>query len=199
VSKANSATGDKILSEADLENVLDMSSSIPACGVNACADQALNGLRILHRDLLPGVQGRDLLWERAAELELRTDGQVSANGSCRIMPIGEAWLGLNLARDEDWGLLNPWLECDGDLSDWGRVEEALLGRDAKALVARGRLMGLPVSLLPEIALAENTGKSESLDQTPWFQFTPAAKTTPQSLNTAKPMSELQVVDLSAWA
>lgn len=200
MSKANSATGDKILSEADLENVLDMSSSIPACGVNACADQALNGLRILHRDLLPGVQGRDLLWERAAELELRTDGQVSANGSCRIMPIGEAWLGLNLARDEDWGLLNPWLECDGDLSDWGRVEEALLGRDAKALVARGRLMGLPVSLLPEIALAENTGKSESLDQTPWFQFTPAAKTTPQSLNTAKPMSELQVVDLSAlWA
>ena len=200
MSKANSSAGDKILSEADWENVLDMSSSIPTCGVNACADQALDRLRVLHQDLLPGVQGKDLLWERAAELELRTDGQVSANGSCRLMAIGEAWLGLNLAREEDWGLLNPWLECDGDLSNWGRVEEALLGRDAKTLVARGRLMGLPVSLLPETALAEKTGTSELLDQTPWFQFTPAAETTPQSLNTPKPMPELQVVDLSAlWA
>ena len=177
-----------------------MGGSIPACGVNACADQALDALRVWHCDLLPGVMGRDLLWERAAELGLRAKGQVSANGSCRIMATGNGWLGLNLAREEDWGLLNPWLEQDGDLSEWAHVEEALLERDAKALVARGRLMGLPVSLLPEKVMSESAGASEILDGAPVFEFTPDANVTLRSFNTTQPMSGFKVVDLSAlWA
>ena len=198
--KINSSAGDKILSEADWENILDMGGSIPACGVNACADQALDALRVWHCDLLPGVMGRDLLWERAAELGLRAKGQISANGSCRIMATGNGWLGLNLAREEDWGLLNPWLEQDGDLSEWAHVEEALLERDAKALVARGRLMGLPVSLLPEKVMSESAGASEILDGAPVFEFTPDANVTLRSFNTTQPMSGFKVVDLSAlWA
>ena len=188
------------MSEADWGNVLDMGDSIPACGVNACADQALDALRVWHSDLLPGVMGRDLLWERAAELGLRAKGQISANGSCRIMATGNGWLGLNLAREEDWGLLNPWLEQDGDLSEWAHVEEALLERDAKALVARGRLMGLPVSLLPEKVMSESAGASEILDGAPVFEFTPDANVTLRSFNTTQPMSGFKVVDLSAlWA
>jgi|TARA_B110000967_G_C18859711_1_gene549205 hypothetical protein len=188
------------LSKVDWENVLDIASSIPASGANACADQALDTLRVWHKDLLPGVAGRDLLWERAAELNLLPNGQTSANGSCRIMAVGDDWLGLNLARNEDWELLNAWLEQDDDLSNWAHIEKALLVRDAQVLLARARSMGLAASRLSEKNLAESAGASELLDQPPWFEFTSAAKTAPQSLNTAKALSELQVVDLSAlWA
>lgn len=188
------------MSEANWKDVLDMDGSIPACGVNACADQALDALRLLHVGLLPGVMGRDLLWERSAELGLRAKDQISANGSCRLMATNSGWLGLNLARAEDWGLLNPWLEQDGDLSAWEHVEEALIGRDAKDLVARGRLMGLPVSFLPEKAVAEGTGVSENLDSALRFEFTPDAKATLRPFNTVQPKFGLKVVDLSAlWA
>lgn len=198
--RTNSSAGDKILSEADWKNVLDMDSTIPVCGVNTCADQALDALRVWHSDLLPGVMGRDLLWERSAELGLRANGQISANCSCRIMTADNGWLGLNLAREEDWGLLNPWLQQDGDLSEWGHVEEALIGRDAKALVARGRLMGLPVSFLPGKVIAESAGVSEILGGAPVFEFTSDAQATLRPFNTAQSMSGLKVVDLSVlWA
>ncbi len=188
------------MSEADWGNVLDMGDSIPACGVNACADQALDALRVWHSDLLPGVMGRDLLWERAAELGLRAKGQISANGSCRIMATGNGWLGLNLAREEDWGLLNAWLQQDDDLSNWVYIEEALLARDAEVLLARGRLMGLPVAFLPKTPPVERVDAKQFLDSAPWFEFTADAKIAAQQVGDVRALAEMKVVDLSAlWA
>jgi len=205
VSNANSSAGEKILSDADWENVLDIGSSIPASGINACADQALESLRHWRKDLLPNVQGRDLLWERAGELGLGPSGQISANGSCRLMPTRNGWLALNLARDEDWALVNPWLEQEGDFSSWVFIEKALSQRDGVDLLQRGRLMGLPVALVP-FFLGEGSAKEDSdkkaLGPTKdlgWFTFTPSLVPA-QSLSDRKPMSSMKVVDLSAlWA
>ena len=59
------------------------------------------------------------------------------------MACKDGWLGINLARDSDWTLLNAWLETDVRLTDWPALKAALIQRSGLDLLDRGREMGLP--------------------------------------------------------
>jgi len=152
----------------------------------ACASGALMAIRdLLDRDPLPGLQGADLLTERATLLGLPAPGQVSANGSCHLLPARDGWLALNLARDEDRSLLPAWLEHQGKLPDLGAVAQLVQQQSADLLVGRGRLMGLPLAACGPPTRADN-----------WFARIYASQ--PPALNQRQ--SQPLVVDLSSlWA
>lgn len=107
-----------------------------------------------------------LLGERAALASPpRTrQGPRSVGGSCRLLRCADAWIALNLPRDEDIALLPAWLEASiEDLpatgSDSGNGEarthellsRAVVGRPAAELIERARLLGLPAARLGEVA------------------------------------------------
>ena len=117
------------------------------CGsIGECANGALAALRSLtSTDLLAGVDGTDLLTERAKLLELKTPGRISANGTCRLIKSNSCWIALNLARQEDWALMPAWLQTGLPCDSWQSLELLIQQQCGHNLVLRGRLMGLPVT------------------------------------------------------
>ena len=152
----------------------------------ACASGALTAIRsLLDRDPLPGVQGADLLTERATLLGLPAAAQVSANGRCHLLATRDGWLAINLARDEDWSLLPAWLEHQGALPDLGAVAQLVKQASTDLLVGRGRLMGLPLAACGPPARMDN-----------WFTRLHASP----PLSPDRRQSQPLVVDLSSlWA
>lgn len=111
----------------------------------ACADGALAALQALVPDAqLRGWRGAELLSERAQLLGHTRRGPISPGGSCRLLPVADGCIALNLARDEDWDLLPAWLEEDCD-RNWDAAATLLKTRSAASLVARGRELGLAVA------------------------------------------------------
>jgi hypothetical protein len=96
---------------------------------------------------LPGYSGASLLSERAALLGLTRRGQVSANGSCRLLPAKDGWVALNLARVDDWDMLPALFETDQVIRTEEELSHHVSRSSAQDLVDRGRLMGLPVTLV----------------------------------------------------
>ncbi|MCZ6887209.1 MAG: CoA transferase [Gammaproteobacteria bacterium] len=148
----------------------------------SCARGALDVFRAMAGgDVLPGVNGGSLLAERAALLALTRHGNVSANGTCRLYAAADGWIALNLARDEDRGLIPAWLQTsEVDL------ETAIAVRSRGALLERGRLLGLPVASVGEYPVE------------PWVRVDRLRDPAPSGLGSghAGPL----VVDLSAlWA
>jgi hypothetical protein len=118
------------------------------CSIQDCADGALNALRtIADRELLPGVDGSALVTERAKFLGFRNPGQVSANGTCRLIHARDDWIALSLAREEDWKLIPAWLEEEVKEVDWPSIASRIRSRSSAVLADRGRMMGLPVTVL----------------------------------------------------
>jgi hypothetical protein len=99
------------------------------------------------RDPFEGSDPVALLGERAALLGLRRRGRVSPGGSCRLLPTRDGWIAPNLARVDDRKLLPAWLECAPRPAEcpWDFAARAVRQREAEALVARGRLMGMAVA------------------------------------------------------
>lgn len=130
--------GDELITDSVLDT-----GSIPVSNLNDCADVVLQSLRRFNPELLAGVVGSDLLWERAAELGIAPKGHSSANQVCRLLPTSRGYLALNMARPEDWSLLPAWLQTP--VENWQQVAEAVAQRPTEALIERGRLMGLALS------------------------------------------------------
>ena len=65
-----SSSGVCILGDGLITDSLLDTGSIPVSNLNECADVVLQSLRRFNPELLAGVVGSDLLWERAAELVL---------------------------------------------------------------------------------------------------------------------------------
>ncbi len=139
-----------------------------------------------------------LLGERAALAGLQRQGDRSCGGATRLLPAGDGWLALSLARPSDAELLAAWL---GDAvawaeDPWASVGPALADRGVSELVDGGTLLGLPVAALPaarDIALQggdDDAGPAAGLPvvATGFGDATPSAA------------SDLLVVDLSSlWA
>ncbi|MBK7949006.1 MAG: CoA transferase [Deltaproteobacteria bacterium] len=91
-----------------------------------------------------------LLGERAALFGFGRRGRGSCGGSARLVAARDGALAVNLPRDDDWRLLEAWLEAPlGDIEarrDWAAVEQAIAKREAAGLVERGREIGLAVAL-----------------------------------------------------
>jgi hypothetical protein len=103
------------------------------------ADAQLAALR------LTGLSAAQLLTERAAISGYVSHGTIAPGGSCRLLHAADGGIALNLAREDDWGLLPAWLESD-IAADWDAVAAAVRVRDARQLVERGREIGLAVAL-----------------------------------------------------
>ncbi len=110
----------------------------------SCADACLDAFRALTASpVLPGVTGAQLLAERTAFTDSVRNGAVSPGGSCRLLPCRDGWIGVTLARPDDWDLVPAWLQGDPPF-DWAGVTAAVKVRVANDLLARGRLLGLAV-------------------------------------------------------
>jgi hypothetical protein len=95
------------------------------------------------------VDGPSLLGERAACAGLARGGRIAPGRASRLLGTRDGWIALSLARPDDVDLLPAWLEeapARFTAADpWPAVGLAVAERPAAALVARGRLLGLPVS------------------------------------------------------
>jgi crotonobetainyl-CoA:carnitine CoA-transferase CaiB-like acyl-CoA transferase len=116
--------------------------------VNRIADQALDALRALSgTPLLPGVSGSDFLTQRSCLMDLKAEGQRSANGSCHLWPcLDGKWIALNLSRPQDWELLPALFQQNQTLSHLQEVAERISQYPADMLLSRGRTLGLAIGI-----------------------------------------------------
>ena len=101
--------------------------------------------RLAGSERLRVLDGGALLGERAALAGLARRGAVSPGGSCRLLRAADGWIAASLARPDDARLLPAWLG-EGEAGDpWRFVAERVTGRGVDEIVARARLLGLPVA------------------------------------------------------
>jgi CoA-transferase family III len=134
-----------------------------------------------------GLDTLALLGERAALMGLWRRGAVSCGGSCHLLPSSAGWVAVSLPREEDMESVPAWLELDHlpptAPATWRAVEGALARRGATELLARARLLALPVAAVGEVAAG--------LPGVRWSRLGDAP---------ARPLAGLRVTDLSAlWA
>lgn len=124
----------------------------PGC-IPSCADGALQAIRkLIRKPLLAQTLGSTLLCERAALLDLNRRGSVSPNGSCRLLETKDGWIALNLARQDDWALMNAWLDStqninmlENDMCRWRQISAQVRLLETSFLLTRGRMLGIPVA------------------------------------------------------
>jgi len=92
--------------------------------------------------------------DRGSEFARHSPGLWSANRHARMVRALDGWLAVNLARSEDRTLLPAWLEREIDDEPWQTVVSFARQRRQADLLARARLLGLPVSIVGEVAAAE---------------------------------------------
>lgn len=85
--------------------------------------------------------------ERAAELGLCRRGQVSANGSARLVEARDGWLAANLARPDDREAVPAWIGCGLDEEPWTALEAAARRRTAADLAEAGQELGIPCAVV----------------------------------------------------
>jgi len=139
-----------------------------------------------------GVEAAQLLTERAAISGYVSRGAISAGGTCRLLDAADGGIALNLARDDDWVLLPAWLECDV-APHWEAVLDRVRERPARALVERGREIGLAVAV-DEMPVASAVGGASAPTGS---GLKPLPQPVPNSCANARPP---RVIDLSSlWA
>jgi crotonobetainyl-CoA:carnitine CoA-transferase CaiB-like acyl-CoA transferase len=141
---------------------------------------------------LADLDGLALLGERAAFGQLSRQGAVSCGASTRLVPAGQGWLAVSLARPEDRRALPAWLERDIPVADpWPSLVDAVAGRDPAELDARAALLGLPIAAVGSVASPDH----------PSFGLPVTADPAGEATRTpSMPRETTLVVDLSAlWA
>lgn len=148
----------------------------------ACAQGAWLALAALApAQLSPSFAAYRLLGERAAIAGLSRQGRISAGGACRLWPMADGMLALNLAREEDFELLPAWTE--GAITDLDDLAAVLRARTTEPMLERARLLGLAAAAVKPPAARES-----------WFDTKRCVSPG------AEPQRRPVVVDLSAlWA
>lgn len=91
-----------------------------------------------------------VIGERAALRGLIRGGTTSCGGQARLMPTRDGWIAVSLAREEDRNAVGAWLDVPGHPSDWDTLAATVTHRDAAGLIARARLLGMPVGHLDAV-------------------------------------------------
>ncbi len=128
-----------------------------------CADEVIAELaRITGSTAIGKLDGATLLGERAMLANRAIPGRISAGGGCLLFDSLGDTIALNLARADDRELLAALFETDDlDPGNDEAIAAHIARRDAAALVARGRSMGLAVALEHETeALATKNPRVE---------------------------------------
>lgn len=103
---------------------------------------------------IAAIGGARLLGERAALNGFVIPGRRSAGGKCHLLAAQDGWVALNLARESDRELLPALFETRlDDAADLGEIAELVFERNASALIARGREMGLAIACTGEELLS----------------------------------------------
>ena len=133
--------------------------------------------------------GRDIdidftaLTDRSRDLSLAEPGAISANGSCRLLPIKDGWVAVNLPRPEDLDLIPAFTLGDAEENPWEAVAHYIADQSWPDILERARLLSLAVSKVGE---AQKGGEAAPLLH---------AHPHPGSRG-----ADLKVIDLSAlWA
>ena len=120
----------------------------------SCADATLDAIRTLTgKSLLPGINGGQLLSERAAYTGWSRNGNASSNDHCRLLPTMDGTIALNLARESDWEL-TPALLCQEVEPSWKAVASGVTARPTDQLVAQAHLLGIAAADATHIPLAQ---------------------------------------------
>ncbi|MDB5445165.1 MAG: hypothetical protein JWQ97_482 [Phenylobacterium sp.] len=121
--------------------------------------------------------------DRSGLLKLGRPGLWSPNRACRLVQTADGWIAVNLAREDDLGLIPAWLQRDVPGDPWPAILTTARQLPLRALVDDARLLGLPVGAVGEVTAAGM--------EAPLVTVGAAA---------ARPRQALQVVDLSSlWA
>lgn len=169
-----------------LMHLVGVESSAPQlCPVPfpSCANAVILALESLSGQVVSGLNGAQLLVERAAILGLNKQGFISPGGSCHILETRDGHIALNLARDIDWQQLNALFQREV-IASWESVKLAVRREMTESLVRQGRLL--------EFAIAD---AQPGLDSNPiWFEI--VSRGAVSSAQRRKP----RVLDLSSlWA
>lgn len=123
-----------------------------------------------------------LMTSRAARLSMPVADVVSSGGGCRLHPVSDGHVAINLARDDDWDLLPALVGRSAQIDTHAAVAAALAPMREAEVVARGRLLGLAVAGVDEVAAG------------------PALQRTARAQSMHRPRPRPRVIDLSAlWA
>ena len=87
--------------------------------------------------------------DRSDSLALRPPGEISPNGSCRLIRAADGWIAANLPREDDIELVPAWAGCDFAQAGWAALERAAAAEQAADFVVRGAELGLAVARLEE--------------------------------------------------
>lgn len=129
------------------------------------------------------VRWEPLVLGRAALLGLGRNGQVSANGTCRLLRAADGWIAVNLPRADDVELAGVLAGGGPDPDPWPGLAGHAAERLAADTVAGARLLGLPAAVL-----------APPTDAPAWRQERRWPSAAPRLLR------DVRVVDLSAmWA
>jgi crotonobetainyl-CoA:carnitine CoA-transferase CaiB-like acyl-CoA transferase len=85
---------------------------------------------------------------RAGLLGLGRRGQVSANGSCRLLPAADGWVAVNLARPADVEAVDAVVERVVEGDPWDVLARSAEHRSGADLVERAVLLGIPAAVVP---------------------------------------------------
>ncbi|TCJ97624.1 CoA transferase family III [Nocardia alba] len=89
------------------------------------------------------VDGAQLLGERAALMDLRRRGTVSAGGHCRLLPSADGWAAVSCARPDDPLLLGALIGDDLDAADpWPALADWVRAHRGDDLLERAELLGV---------------------------------------------------------
>ncbi|BBZ36943.1 CoA transferase [Mycobacterium conspicuum] len=130
-----------------------------------------------------------LLAGRAALLELRRGGRVSAGGATRLLAARDGWCAITLSRPDDVAAVPALLHADDvPANPWPTLQRWVAAQPVAAVVERAGLLDIPAAALGEAAATAPRIR-------PLGPKAPTAPKAPEPLNTG-----LLVADLSSmWA
>jgi crotonobetainyl-CoA:carnitine CoA-transferase CaiB-like acyl-CoA transferase len=95
----------------------------------------------------------EIVLGRARLLGLRSNGRVSAGGTCRLLPTADGWVAVNLPRPWDREALPAVLEEPVDASDpWPAIKRHASARRATDVADRYQLLGMGAAVLHDPAV-----------------------------------------------
>ena len=143
-----------------------------------------------------------LLVGRAGLSRFRRRGPFNCGGSARVMRSADGWMVANLARPDDWDLLDAWLQPSSPLRPgrWEGVVAGVARQPTATLVERAALLGLPAAAVGERPAAGPGAAPGASDLPPSSAVHGVGARCLHPGRPADALTDLLVVDLSAlWA
>jgi len=91
---------------------------------------------------------------RAWAAPLQSPGIWSSNRVARLVRAADGWLAVNPPRQSDLEMIPAWLECTRVTDPWRSITRIARRSPSADMVARARLLGMPVSRVGEIRAAD---------------------------------------------